>query len=188
MHRVVLPLKSCQRFLRRSLEEDFVREIKLLQTSRKLLGGVGGGSMRMPSCKVWRILEKFGSGEPTAQHDHNPPQKSPRAHKIKSALLPPPPQNEWRFSCGKKAFFQAPIKLAQPFASPELRTKNFMDTRIFLTLTFTRVPAKVPHIHPSSGEGALGIVAAFQSLRGDSTRRNSPSLGCKPRGSCENTP
>ena len=35
------------------------------------------------------------------------------------------------FSCRKNAFFQAPIKLAQPFPAPELRTKIFTDTRIF---------------------------------------------------------
>ena len=28
------------------------------------------------------------------------------------------------FSCRKNAFFQAPIKLAQPFPAPELRTNN----------------------------------------------------------------
>ena len=41
------------------------------------------------------------------------------------------------FSCRKNAnaFFQAPIKLAQPFPAPELRTKNFTDTRISLTNT-----------------------------------------------------
>ena len=37
------------------------------------------------------------------------------------------------FSCRKNAFFQAPIKLAQPFPAPELRTKHFTDTRIFLS-------------------------------------------------------
>ena len=36
-------------------------------------------------------------------------------------------------SCRKNAFFQAPIKLAQPFPGPESRTKNFTDTRIFQT-------------------------------------------------------
>ena len=38
------------------------------------------------------------------------------------------------FSCRKNAFFQASIKLTQPFPAPELRTENFTDTRIFLTL------------------------------------------------------
>ena len=39
-------------------------------------------------------------------------------------------------SCRKNAFFQAPIKLAQPlnFPAPELRAKIFTDTRIFLIL------------------------------------------------------
>ena len=64
--------------------------------------------------------------------------------KIKSALPPPkkkpkyPPSPKRRnfvdmgFSCRKNAFFQASIKLAQPFPAPELRTENFTDTRIFL--------------------------------------------------------
>ena len=38
------------------------------------------------------------------------------------------------FSCRKNAFFQAPIKLAQPFPAPELRAKNLTDTTIFLIL------------------------------------------------------
>ena len=71
-------------------------------------------------------------------------QKNPRAHKNKSAL-PPPPQNPksppqkkrgilwtWRFSCRKKAFFQVSIKFSQPCPAPEMRTKYFTDTRIFL--------------------------------------------------------
>ena len=36
------------------------------------------------------------------------------------------------FSCRKNAFFRVPIKLAQPFPAPELRDKNFTETRIFL--------------------------------------------------------
>ena len=35
------------------------------------------------------------------------------------------------FSCRKNAFFQAPIKLTQPFPAPELRAKMFTDTRNF---------------------------------------------------------
>ena len=63
--------------------------------------------------------------------------------KIKSALLPPPqnPKSPPKarnfmgmgFSCRKNAFFQAPIKLAQLFPAPELRTNIFTDTRIFLS-------------------------------------------------------
>ena len=34
-------------------------------------------------------------------------------------------------SCRNKAFFQAPIKLAQPFPAPELRATNFTDTRMY---------------------------------------------------------
>ena len=41
------------------------------------------------------------------------------------------------FSCRKNAFFQAPIKLAQPFPAPELRAENFTDTRISLKKTKT---------------------------------------------------
>ena len=36
------------------------------------------------------------------------------------------------FSCRKNAFFQAPIKLAQPFPAPELRTTKFYGHEIFL--------------------------------------------------------
>ena len=72
--------------------------------------------------------------------------KIPVPIKMKSALppppkkpkIPPPPKRgilwTWRFSCRKNAFFQAPIKLAQPFPAPELRAENFTDTRIFLIL------------------------------------------------------
>ena len=74
-------------------------------------------------------------------------QKNPRAHKNKIGTPPPPkkkkpntppPQTEefyghGFFFCRKNAFFQAPIKLAQPFPAPELRTNNFTDTRIFLS-------------------------------------------------------
>ena len=43
-----------------------------------------------------------------------------------------------RFSCRKNAFFQAPIKLAQPSPAPELQAKKFTDTkRIFLTYRFS---------------------------------------------------
>ena len=75
--------------------------------------------------------------------------KNLAAIKIKSALPPPPktqnPPPKTRsfmekmgFSCRKSAFFQAPIKLAQPFPVPELRTKTFTDTRIFLKWGFNR--------------------------------------------------
>ena len=39
----------------------------------------------------------------------------------------------------KERILQAPIKLAQPFPAPESRTKNFMDTRIFLKLLTSQV-------------------------------------------------
>ena len=68
--------------------------------------------------------------------------------KIKSALPPPapkpnfqntlPPPNEEfyghsrGFPAERRHFFQVSIKLAQPFPAPELRTKIFTDTRIFL--------------------------------------------------------
>ena len=68
--------------------------------------------------------------------------------KIKSALSPPPPQTQntpplkrgilWTlvFPAERAHFFQAPIKLAQPFPAPELQTKHFTDTRIFLIYRF----------------------------------------------------
>ena len=47
------------------------------------------------------------------------------------------------FSCRKNAFFHAPIKLAQPFPAPELRTKHFTDTRIFRSFESTITALKV---------------------------------------------
>ena len=47
------------------------------------------------------------------------------------------------FSCRKNAFFQAPIKLAQPFPAPELRAENFTDTRIFLNLIHSLLTLRV---------------------------------------------
>ena len=70
--------------------------------------------------------------------------------KIKSALPPPPPKTQntpppktWNFmdrgfSCRKNAFFQVPIKLAQPFPAPELRTK------VLRTRGFFSKEAKIP--------------------------------------------
>ena len=40
------------------------------------------------------------------------------------------------FSLQKERIFKAPIKLAQPFPAPELQTKHFMDTRMFLRRKF----------------------------------------------------
>ena len=40
------------------------------------------------------------------------------------------------------------------------RTRNVIFTRT--SLTFTRVPAKVPYIHQSSGEGAFCMTVAFR--------------------------
>ena len=84
------------------------------------------------SC-VSKILQKPSSAALRSENPH--------AHKSKIALPPPPPKPQntpppwtWRFSCRKNAFFQASIKLAQPFPDPELRTK-FTDTRIFLIRT-----------------------------------------------------
>ena len=73
-------------------------------------------------------------------------QKNPRAHKIKSALptspppkkkpkIPPPKTRNFMdmvFPAERKHFCQASIKLAQPFPAPELRTKIYTETRIFL--------------------------------------------------------
>ena len=75
-------------------------------------------------------------------------QKNPRAHKNKIGSPPPPKKKTpkhppppkrgilwaWVFSCRKNAFFQAPIKLAQPLPAPEYWAKFFTDTRIFLKL------------------------------------------------------
>ena len=52
-------------------------------------------------------------------------------------------------SCRKNAFFQAPIKLAQPFPGAELRTEFFTDTRIFLINTSRKN-------YKQNGSGSLG--------------------------------
>ena len=68
--------------------------------------------------------------------------KNPRAHKNKIGTppppknpIPPPPQTEefygHGFSCRTDAFFQASIKLAQPFPAPELRTKTLRTRGFF---------------------------------------------------------
>ena len=75
--------------------------------------------------------------------------KNPRAHKKKISTssppqktkIPPPLKREF---CGhggfpeKDAFFQACMKLAQPFPAPELRTRKFTDTWIFLKKTLEK--------------------------------------------------
>ena len=72
-------------------------------------------------------------------------QKNPRAHKNKIGThpppkpqIPPPPKRrnfmDLGFSCRKNAFLQAPIKSAQPFPAPELRTK-ILRTRGFFWLS-----------------------------------------------------
>ena len=43
------------------------------------------------------------------------------------------------FFLQKERIFQAPIKLAQPFPAPELRTNNCTDTRIFLISNFSEL-------------------------------------------------
>ena len=69
-------------------------------------------------------------------------QKNPRAHKNKIGTSPPPPQTQnpplkrgilWKkcvFPAERAHFFQASIKLAQPFPAPELRTR-ILRTRGF---------------------------------------------------------
>ena len=68
-------------------------------------------------------------------------QKNPCAHKNKIGTshppkpqIPPPKTRNFMdivFSCRKNAFFQAPIKLAQPFPAPELRTRIFRTRGFF---------------------------------------------------------
>ena len=57
--------------------------------------------------------------------------------KIKSALpLPKGFCGHGGFPAERKQKFQTPIKLAHPFPAPEMRTKHFTDTRIFLNHRF----------------------------------------------------
>ena len=57
--------------------------------------------------------------------------KTPAPIKIKSAL-PSPPKTQNTPPPQTRNFMDMDIKLAQPFPAPELRTKNFTNTRIFL--------------------------------------------------------
>ena len=43
------------------------------------------------------------------------------------------------FSCRKNAIFPGAHKLAQPFPAPELQSKNYTDTRIFLFIDFPQI-------------------------------------------------
>ena len=60
-------------------------------------------------------------------------QRNPRAHKNKIGTSPPPPKppsktrnfTDMGFPAERTHFFQASIKLAQPFPAPELRTRIY---------------------------------------------------------------
>ena len=95
-------------------------------------------------------------------------QKNPRAHKNKIGTSPPkknpntpPPKTrnfmDMAFPAERTHFFQASIKLAQPFPAPELQANKFTDTRnshekcseifepLFVGLKKSRkIPAKCP--------------------------------------------
>ena len=67
------------------------------------------------------------------------------------------------FSCRENAFLQAPIKLAQPFPAPELRTNNSTDTRIFLIILershfFANTGRACIHTRANTGKYSWGIV------------------------------
>ena len=80
-------------------------------------------------------------------------QKNPRAHKNTIGTFPHPKPKILRplktrnfmgmggFPAERTQFFQAPIRLAQPFPAPESRANIFMDTRIFVRQT----PRKQKH-------------------------------------------
>ena len=68
-----------------------------------------------------------------------PPKKKPKYPPLKRGIC-----GHGGFSCRKNAIFQRPIKLAQPFPAPELRAKNFADTRIFLNLGEAEKPIFFP--------------------------------------------
>ena len=96
-------------------------------------------------------------------------QKNPRAHKNKISTPPPkkpkiPPLKRgilwtWVFSCRKSTFFQASIKLTHPFPAPELRTKIFMDMRIFLKICRCCFP------HPPEVKTFMGSLSCMTCLQ-----------------------
>ena len=122
-------------------------------------------------------------------------QKNPRAHKNKIGTPPPPktqntPPPRTRnfmgmgFSCRKNAFFQAPIKLAQPFPAPELRARDFMDTRTFLRLYCDWLWV-TPTILRDEGGGSKLVVAPLASHeeQRQGTRSHPSVAGTRSHGS-----
>ena len=104
----------------------------------------GGLSQVVPTfkkCYVFKVYVPFWK----SHIDHIFQKKKPRAHKNKIGTpqkkpntLPPPPKRsnfmDMAFSCRKNAFFQAPIKLAQPFLAPGLRTRILRTRGFFWVL------------------------------------------------------
>ena len=97
-------------------------------------------------------------------------QKNPRAHKNKIGTFPPPPKPKntpplkrgiygHGFPAERTHFFQASIKLAQPFPAPELRTNIFTDTRTFLIFR-----ARTATFHFSESGGSLNRPDLFTEL------------------------
>ena len=106
-------------------------------------------------------------------------QKNPRAHKNKIGT-PHPPKPKipplkrgilWtQVSCRKNAFFQAPIKLAQAFPAPELRTRilrtrGFSDIyRCMFFVTYLQMPMQRLQRERDVGTGCRNRVE-FLSIR-----------------------
>ena len=129
------------------------RTSKILVSEGKTLKRAKDNSLisKAATLRIFEIILNYRS----SQNYHRQSFRNPRAHKNKIGTAPPPPHKKPKipppkkrnfmdmgFSCRKNAFFQAPIKLAQPFPAPELRT-NILRTRGFfwvLLFSSTYVP------------------------------------------------
>ena len=100
-----------------------------------------GGNAALHVGMVWNV--RF-SERTLEQQLKSKIQKNPRAHKskigtppLKKTQIPPPPpktrhfMGEGGFPAERMQFFQAPIKLAQPFLAPELRVKRIRGHEAF---------------------------------------------------------
>ena len=162
-----------QKILRVGISREFMRILTTLENSQKSIITLvfrqlvlrfrgPGTSLRWPNSR--ESIRRF------AQIACSPIRKILAPIKIKSALTPPPPKTQnysnippktrnfmdLVFSCRTDAFFQAFVKLAQPFPAPEIADKNFTDTRIFLSFGLAKFGGK--------NEKGVGVIGDSMSV------------------------